>query len=65
MAKRPKTRWQIDMRTKLDQMGIGCKELADRAGLNAGSVRQAMCKDGLPGVKKRISEYLGIDSEED
>lgn len=63
MAKKPKKQWQIDVRIKLDQMGIGYKELADRMGENEGSIRQVMCKDTMPKLKQKIIEYLGIEAE--
>ena len=60
MAKKPKKQWQIDVRMRLDQMGIGYKELADRMGENEGSIRQLMCKDNQPILKKKVCEYLGV-----
>jgi len=60
MAKKPKAKWQIAVRTKLDEMGIGYKELAQRIGENEGSVRQAMCKNTYPILKRKICDYLNI-----
>jgi len=66
MAKKPKKKWQIEVRGKLDAMGIGYNELAERIGENSGSVRQAMCKDSLPVLSKKICDYFGIEySSED
>lgn len=65
MSKKPKQQWQIEVRTKLEELGIGYQELADRAGLNEGSVRQAMCKDVAPGIKRKICDYLGISLDEE
>lgn len=61
MAKKPKKQWQIDVRAKLDSMGIGYMELAERIDANEGSVRQVMCKDNQPILRKKICEYLGIE----
>lgn len=60
MAKKPKEEWQIEVRRKLEAMGIGYKELAERLGLNDGTVRQAMCKNTCPGIKKQICNYFNI-----
>lgn len=60
MAKKPKARWQIEVRAKLDEMGIGYKELAERTGENEGSIRQVMCKDNQPILRKKICNYLNI-----
>ena len=60
MAKKPKAKWQIAVRTKLDEMGIGYKELAQRMGENEGSLRQVMCKDNQPILKRKICDYLNI-----
>lgn len=61
MAKKPKAQWQIKARSKLDEMGIGYRELSEMIGATEGTVRQAMCKDVAPGVRKRICEKLEID----
>lgn len=60
MAKKPKAKWQIAVRAKLEEMGIGYKELADRMRENEGSVRQVMCKDNQPILKEKICNYLNI-----
>lgn len=60
MAKKPKKLWQVEVRNKLEIMGIGYKELAERTGLNGGTIRQCMCKDNTPGVREKICDYLGI-----
>lgn len=60
MAKKPKKKWQIEVRAKLDNMGIGYRELAERINAKEGSVRQVMCKDNQPILREKICEYLGI-----
>lgn len=60
MAKKPKQKWQAEARAKLEEMGIGYTELAERIGANEGTVRQVMCKNVAPGVKNKICDYLGI-----
>lgn len=61
LAKKPKTAWQIAVRTELDKMGIGYKELADEMGENEGSIRQVMCKDNQPFLKAKILKHLKIE----
>lgn len=63
MAKKPKARWQIAVRSKLEEMGIGYRELADRMGENEGSIRQVMCKDNQPILRGKICKYLNIKEE--
>lgn len=63
MARKPKTAWQIALRTELDRRGIGYKELADAIGYKEGSVRQLASKDNQPILKKKVSKYLGIEDE--
>lgn len=63
MAKKPKAKWQIAVRAKLEEMGIGYRELANRMGENEGSVRQVMCKDNQPILKRKICKYLNIKEE--
>lgn len=63
MAKKPKARWQIAVRSKLEEMGIGYRELADRMGENEGCVRQVMCKDNQPILRGKICNYLNIKEE--
>lgn len=65
MAKKPKEEWQTEVRKKLDIMGIGYKELAERIGLKEGSVRQAMCKNNCPGIKKKICDYFKIKTDKE
>lgn len=60
MAKKPKAKWQIAVRAKLEEMGIGYKELASRMGENEGSIRQVMCKNNQPILKEKICNYLNI-----
>lgn len=60
MAKKPKAKWQIAVRVKLDEMGIGYRELSERMGENEGSIRQVMCKDNQPILKQKICDYLNI-----
>ena len=60
MAKKPKAKWQIAVRAKLEEMGIGYKELAGRMGENEGSIRQVMCKDNQPMLRGKICNYLNI-----
>lgn len=61
MAKKPKLKWQIEVRNKLEAMGIGYKELAERTGLNEGSIRKCMCNNLYPGIRNKICTYLGIE----
>jgi hypothetical protein len=60
MPKRPKETWQIETRSKLEQMGIGYGELAERLGYEPGTVRQAMCRNYNDKIKSKICSYLGI-----
>ncbi|WP_425755130.1 hypothetical protein ACPW7J_09670 [Ihubacter sp. rT4E-8] len=64
MAKKPKTKWQINVRSKLEFMGIGYQELADRMGEREGSIRQVMCQDNMPRLRDKICNYLGVELEE-
>lgn len=64
MAKKPKTKWQIAVRSKLELMGIGYQELADRIDEKEGSIRQVMCKDNMPILRDKICKYLGVDLED-
>lgn len=61
MAKKPKEKWQIEVKAKLDALGVTYSELAQELELNEGSVRQVMCKDNMPGVKAKVCGYLGIE----
>ena len=58
--KKPKKEWQVAVKSKCDFMGISYKELAERVGVNAGTLKQAMAKDNVPGVRAKVCEYLGI-----
>ena len=64
MAKKPKKEWQIAVRAKLDSMGIGYNELADRISESRQCVRQVMCKDNQPKLKEKICQYLNVDERE-
>ena len=61
MPKRPKEKWQIEVRTALDERGITYKDLADIVGASESSIRQVMCKDNMPGVKSKMCHYLGVE----
>lgn len=62
MAKKPKEKWQIEVRAKLDTLGVTYSELAHELDLKEGTVRQVMCKDNMPRVKSKICEYLGVEA---
>ena len=64
MAKKPKLAWQVMARSKLDEMGIGYKELAEQIGTPEGTVRQVMCKNVSPGVRSKICKHLNIEESE-
>lgn len=66
MAKKPKKPWQIAVRAKLELLGIGYKELAERIGENPESIRQLMSKDNMPRLRGKVCDYLNIkiDDEE-
>jgi hypothetical protein len=69
MAKKPKEKWQVDVRNKLELMGIGYKELAigitESTGITVteATVNKAMCTSRYPGTRKKICEYLEIEQE--
>lgn len=63
MAKKPKKKWQIAAIGKLQAMGIGYGELAERIEDSYNNVNQVMCKDNMPGIRKKICDYLGLDLE--
>jgi DNA-binding HxlR family transcriptional regulator len=64
MAKKPKEKWQIEVRARLEDMGIGYKELAERIpGMNERTLNKAMCTNRYPGIRKKICDYLNIESE--
>ncbi|WP_206460208.1 hypothetical protein [Anaerovorax sp. IOR16] len=65
MAKRPREKWQAEARLKMECMGIGYKELAERIGSTQGTVGQAMCKNYSSKIKQKICDYLGIDADEE
>lgn len=64
MAKRPKKPWQISVRAKLDAMGIGYNELAERIDESSECVRQVMSKDNQPKLRGKICKYLDIPEDE-
>lgn len=61
IMKKPKKPWQIEVRSKLDQDGIGYRELAKRTGISEDMIRQVMSKDNMPGVRQKICDYFDID----
>ena len=63
MAKKPKKAWQIAVRSKLDLMGIGYLELAERINEKEPCIRQVMCKDNQPNLREKICKYLEIEQE--
>jgi hypothetical protein len=63
LAKKPKENWQIEVRAKLDSMGIGYRELSEFMNENEGSIRQVMCKDNQPILRSKICNYLNIEIE--
>ena len=63
MAVKPKKKWQVAVIAKLAVMGITQRELAERIGKNYELIRQVMCQDNMPSIRKRICDYLGLDLE--
>jgi len=63
LAKKPKLKWQIEVRNKLEEMGIGYKELAERTELSEGTIRKCMCTNNYPGIQDKICHYLGIEND--
>lgn len=63
MPVKPKKRWQVAVKMKMAIMGITQKELAERVGQDYDLVRQVMCQDNMPRVRKAICDYLGLDLE--
>lgn len=60
LAKKPKLKWQAEAKAELETRGMTYTELGEAIGVSYFMVNQAMCKDCLPGTKKKICEYLGI-----
>ena len=58
--KKPKAKWQAYARAELEIRGWTSEDLAKAIGVSYFMVNQAMCKDCLPGTKKKICEYFGI-----
>lgn len=61
---KPKEKWQAEVIREMNLLGYGYKELAEKIGLNEGSVRHAMSKKNLPGVREKICKHFGIELEE-
>lgn len=55
--------WQVAVRSRMFELGIGYRELAEAVGASYDTVRQVVTKDVSPGVKKRICEYLEVAEE--
>ena len=55
--------WQVAVRSRMFELGIGYKELAEAVGASYDTVRQVVTKDVSPGIKKRICEYLEVEEE--
>ena len=53
--------WQVAVRSRMFELGIGYKELAEAVGASYDTVRQVVTKDVSPGIKKRICEYLEVE----
>ena len=62
MAK-PKKKWQVAVIANLQTMGFSYSDLAERIGESYNNVNQVMCKDNMPGIRKKICDYLGLDLE--
>ena len=62
MAKRPKEKWQAEARARLEELGIGYKELGEAIGETSASVNQAMCKGVSKRVIAKICEHLGVEA---
>ena len=63
LAKKPKLKWQVEAKAELETRGMTYTELGEAIGVSYFMVNQAMCKDCLPGTKKKICDYLGIAEE--
>lgn len=63
MSRKPKKLWQVAVITKLHASGMSYAELAGRINESYDCVRQVMCKDNMPGLRKKICDYLNIDLE--
>ena len=55
--------WQVAVRSRMFELGIGYRELAEAVGASYDSVRRVVTKDVSPGIKKRICEYLKVTEE--
>ena len=55
--------WQVAVRSRMFELGIGYRELAEAVGASYDTVRQVVTKDVSPGIKKRICEYLEVAEE--
>lgn len=55
--------WQVAVRSRMFELGIGYRELAEAVGASYDTVRQVVTKDVSPGIKKRICEYLKVEVE--
>jgi len=66
MAKKPKEKWQIAVRTKCDEKGISYQDIADGIGRSEGVVRAAMSVNGQSYglLKKEILEYVGVENDD-
>lgn len=62
MAK-PKKKWQVAVIANLQTMGFSYSDLAERIGESYNNVNQVMCKDNMPGIRKKICDYLELDLE--
>ena len=61
--KKPKTKWQLEVRNALDCLGMTYKELAEAVGTKEGYIRQLMCGtyafiNDNNSTKTKITEYL-------
>jgi|GEM_PF-4559718 len=61
--KKPKEPWMIEVRKKLESMGIGYKELGKRVGFAEGTIRQIMSGKYSKTAKEKICKYLHIDTD--
>ena len=55
--------WQVAVRSKMFELGIGYRELAEAVGASYDTVRQVVTKGVSPGVRKRICDYLGVSDK--
>jgi DNA-binding XRE family transcriptional regulator len=61
--KKPKEPWMIEVRKKLESMGIGYNELGKRVGYSGGTIRQIMSGKYSESAKEKICRYLNIGTE--